>query len=217
MQQALPLRISAIDHNGDVGLDCRAYAINPQLHETLFGRSLRLKITPTHLPGVMIVEVDAIADERGLFARTFCADTFRNNGLIDHFPQCNVSWNPYRGTLRGMHYQAEPYPEVKLVRCTRGRILDVAVDLRADSPTYLQWTSVELDADQRNALYIPAGCAHGFQTLVGDCEVFYHMGESYKAEFARGVRWNDPVFAIDWPLPPERLSERDANYPDYQP
>lgn len=115
-----------------------------------------------------------------------------------------------------MHFQAEPYPEVKLVRCTRGRILDVAIDLRVESPTYLQWISVELDADRRNALYIPAGCAHGFQTLVEDCEVFYHMGESYKADFARGVRWNDPVFAIDWPLPPQRLSERDATYPDYK-
>ena len=102
------------------------------------------------------------------------------------------------------------------MRCTRGRILDVAVDIRAGSPTYMKWTSVELDADLRNALYIPAGCAHGFQTLVGDCEVFYHMGETYRPEFAQGVRWDDPAFAIDWPLAPERLSDRDANYPDFQ-
>ncbi len=175
-----------------------------------------MKISPTPLPGVMIIDVIAVTDDRGLFARTFCAETFRNSGLVHNFPQCNVSWNPHRGTLRGMHYQDEPFPEVKIVRCTRGRIIDVVLDLRSDSPTYLKWTSIMLDAEKRNAIYIPAGCAHGFQTLVKDSEIFYHMSEPYRPELARGVRWDDPVFAIDWPLPVQRLSQRDATYPDFE-
>jgi dTDP-4-dehydrorhamnose 3,5-epimerase len=174
-----------------------------------------MKIEPTFISGVVIVEVAPLADERGLFARTFCDETFARHGLLSRFPQCNVSWNAHRNTLRGMHYQAEPHPEVKLVRCTRGRVHDVVVDLRPDSPTYKKWLAVELDAQLRNAIYIPAGCAHGFMTLLDDCEVFYQMGERYFPDLARGVRWNDPAFGIDWPALPAHISARDANYPDF--
>jgi len=173
-----------------------------------------MRIVPTAIAGVAVVEIDPHADDRGLFARTFCAETFRAHGMAEHFPHCNVSWNRRRGTLRGMHYQADPRPEAKLVRATRGRVFDVAVDLRPGSPTYRQWTSVELDAERRNALYIPAGCAHGFLTLEDDCELFYQMSEVYVAELARGVRWDDPAFAVAWPATPAFIAERDAAYPD---
>ena len=138
-------------------------------------------------------------------------------GLSTAWPQCNTSWNPRRGTLRGMHYQENPRPEPKLVRCTRGRVFDVALDLRPHSPTFKAWVGVELSADSRAALYIPPGCAHGFLTLEDGCEVFYQMGESYVPELARGVRWNDPAFAIAWPIEPTLIGERDATYPDFAP
>jgi dTDP-4-dehydrorhamnose 3,5-epimerase len=176
-----------------------------------------MKIVPTALAGVMVVEVEPQRDARGLFARSFDADLFQEQGMAANYPQCNISWNAKRGTLRGMHYQAQPKGEPKLIRCTRGRVFDVALDLRPQSPTYCRWVAVELDAESRNAIYIPEGCAHGFQTLSDDCELLYQMGETYVPELARGVRWNDPAFAIEWPLPPVALSERDANYPDFQP
>ncbi|WP_315831404.1 dTDP-4-dehydrorhamnose 3,5-epimerase [Bradyrhizobium prioriisuperbiae] len=174
-----------------------------------------MKFSATNIPGVWIVEVTSSQDERGLFARTFCADTFSQHGLVSQFPQCNSSWNAKKGTLRGMHYQDMPHPEIKLVRCTKGRVFDVVVDLRADAPTHRKWVGVELDANRRNAVYIPEGCAHGFLTLEDDCEVFYHMGERYVPELARGVRWNDPAFQIEWPMHPALISERDASLPDY--
>ncbi|MEW5729779.1 MAG: dTDP-4-dehydrorhamnose 3,5-epimerase [Pseudomonadota bacterium] len=176
-----------------------------------------MKITATTIPGVMVVEVSPHADDRGLFARTYDAALFAEAGLPTHWPQCNTSWNPRRGTLRGMHYQAEPRPEPKLVRCTRGRVFDVAVDLRPASPTFKAWVGVELSADGRAALYVPPGCAHGFLTLEDGCEVFYQMGESYVPELARGVRWNDPAFAIAWPMEPLLIGARDAAYPDFGP
>lgn len=169
-----------------------------------------MKFVPTAVSGAFIVEVDARSDERGLFARTFDAKSFADHGLVPVYPQCNVSQNHKRGTLRGMHYQAEPRPEIKLVRATRGRVFDVALDLRRDSPTYLKWASVELDANNYNAFYIPAGCAHGFLTLEDDCELFYQMSEVYVPELARGVRWDDPAFSIAWPFMPSVISERDA-------
>lgn len=174
-----------------------------------------MKIEPTAIAGVMTVDISPLADDRGMFARTFCAETFAKHGLVSEFPQCNISWNSRRGTLRGMHYQDEPRPEVKLVRCTRGRVYDVIVDLRPESGTYKKWVAVELDAQLRNAVYIPAGCAHGFLTQTDDCEVFYQMGERYYPDLARGVRWDDPAFAIAWPAMPDHLSERDANYPNF--
>lgn len=176
-----------------------------------------MKISPTRIHGVMLVEVEGQADERGLFARTFDAAAFAAAGLPTLWPQCNTSWNARRGTLRGLHYQADPRPEPKLVRCTRGAVFDVAVDLRPDSSTYCGWIGVELAADVRNALYIPPGCAHGFLTLEDGAEVFYQMGESYVPELARGVRWNDPAFAVDWPFAPLVIGARDGAYPDFIP
>ena len=176
-----------------------------------------MQLHPTALEGVLEIRVTPFGDERGLFARTYDEATFAAAGLPNRWPQCNTSWNRARGTLRGLHYQAEPHPEPKLVRCTRGRVFDVAVDLRPDSPGFCRWVGVELSAGDRNALYIPAGFAHGFLTLEDDSEVFYQMGESYVPGLARGVRWNDPAFAIAWPAQPDRLSERDAAYADFAP
>ncbi len=150
-----------------------------------------------------------------MFARTYDAALFAAAGLPTGWPQCNTSWNARKGTLRGLHYQAEPRPDPKLVRCTRGRIFDVAVDLRKNSASFGRWIGVELSADNREALAIPAGCAHGFLTLEDECEVFYMMGEIYVAELARGVRWDDPAFAIAWPAEPVTMSNKDASWPDF--
>lgn len=176
-----------------------------------------MKITPTALAGVMAVEVTPLADARGLFARTFCGETFAAHGMASVFPQANTSFNPRAGTLRGLHLQAEPQPEAKLVRATRGRVFDVAVDLRPASPTFRAWTAVELDADRRNALYIPPGCAHGFLSLVDDSEVSYLMSAPYVAGLARTYRWNDPAFGIAWPAAPTIISDRDAAAEDFRP
>ena len=175
-----------------------------------------MKISPTALPGVMIVSAAPNQDERGLFARTYDAAAFAAAGLPTQWPQCNSSWNARKGTLRGMHFQAAPRPDPKLVRCTRGRIFDVAVDLRPDSPAFRRWTGVELSGDNRNTLAIPAGCAHGFLTLEDSCEVFYMMGEVYVPELASGVRWNDPAFGIEWPAEPVTMSEKDMRWPDFR-
>lgn len=171
---------------------------------------------PAELPGLTIIDIKASSDDRGHFARTFCAEEFAQNGLPTAFPQCNTSFNKKTGTLRGMHWQADPFPEGKLVRCTRGIVADVAIDLRPESPTYRRWVSIELSADTARALYIPPGFAHGFQTLAEDSEVFYQMTESYRGDLSRGVRWNDPAFAIVWPIADPILSPRDAAYPDYR-
>jgi dTDP-4-dehydrorhamnose 3,5-epimerase len=174
-----------------------------------------MRFAPTNLEGVLIVDLEPHADERGFFARSFCADEFAARGLRTDVLQCNVSFNRRRGTLRGMHFQVAPRAEAKLVRCTRGLLLDVVVDLRPDSPTYCRWAAVELggDAARHRALYVPEGFAHGFQTLEDDTEVFYQMFERYSAEHARGVRWDDPAFAIRWPLPDPILSDKDRSYP----
>lgn len=174
-----------------------------------------MKFLATEITGAFLVEADALADGRGMFARTFCAETFAAQGLASVYPQCNLSANIRRGTLRGLHYQADPKPEAKLVRATSGRVFDVAVDLRPQSPTYRKWAAAELDAARHNAFYIPAGCAHGFLTLEDGCTLFYQMSESYVPELARGVRWDDPAFNIDWPFAPIVISERDANYPSH--
>jgi dTDP-4-dehydrorhamnose 3,5-epimerase len=178
-----------------------------------------MRLSQTPLPGAWVLELEPLGDERGWFARTFDADEFAAHGLDAAVVQCNASFNAGRGTLRGMHYQAEPHGESKLVRCVRGAIFDVAVDLRADSPTHLRWHGVELSAENRRALYIPAGLAHGFQTLTDDTEVLYQMGHRHVPDAARGVRWNDPAFGIEWPpCDGERtISERDASYPDFAP
>lgn len=170
----------------------------------------------TTIAGVFIVDIDRRSDDRGYFARTFCTQEFEAHGLESRFVQSNASFNARKGTLRGLHYQAAPFPEIKLVRCSRGAIFDVAVDLRQGSSTFRRWIGVELTHDNGRALYVPAGCAHGFQTLSADSEVLYMMGETYRAELARGVRWNDPAFGIEWPDGANAfLSERDAAYADF--
>lgn len=170
----------------------------------------------TKLPGVTLIDLEPIADDRGFFARSWCAHEFNKHGLNPNLTQCNISLNRRKATLRGMHYQASPHAEAKLIRVTRGAICDVALDLRSDSPTFKQWIAAELTADNRIALYIPEGCAHGFQALTDDAEILYLMSVDHHPESARGVRWNDPAFAIRWPLPDPILSPRDAAYPDFK-
>jgi dTDP-4-dehydrorhamnose 3,5-epimerase len=170
----------------------------------------------TRLPGVFEVRIEPKADERGFFARCWCQEEFANQGLNSSLVQCSLSFNSRKGTLRGMHYQAEPHPETKLVRCTRGQIYDVVVDLRRDSPAFKHWIGVVLTAADRNMLYIPEGCAHGFLTLEDETEILYQMSEVYHPELARGVRWDDPAFQIVWPAHPAVISERDRTYPDFQ-
>ena len=172
-----------------------------------------MKFHPTPLKGAVVVELARIEDGRGFFARSFCQEEFRAHGLSPVVAQCNVSWNRRKGTLRGLHFQAKPHDEAKLVRCTRGAVWDVIVDLRDDSPTRLRWHAVELSADNRLALYVPEGFAHGFQTLQDDSEVHYQMAEFYHADLARGIPWNDPKIGIVWPLADPILSERDRSYP----
>jgi dTDP-4-dehydrorhamnose 3,5-epimerase len=170
----------------------------------------------TALTGAFVIEPEPIMDERGLFSRTFCQHEFEALGLDSDLRQCSISFNHRRGTLRGMHYQAAPHEEAKLVRCTRGAIHDVLLDLRASSPTSRHWLAVRLSADNRRMVYIPRGFAHGFQTLVDDTEVAYQMSEFYHPESARGLRWNDPRFAIEWPLADAIISARDRSYPDFE-
>jgi dTDP-4-dehydrorhamnose 3,5-epimerase len=176
-----------------------------------------MRFVTTSLSGVMLIELDAIEDDRGSFARTFCAAEFARAGIVLQPKQANISHNVEARTLRGLHYQADPHGESKVVHCVRGRIFDVAVDLRRASPTYRQWYGVELSPELRRMLFIPEGCAHGFLTLEASSDVSYLMGQSFVPEAARGVRWNDPAFAIDWPAEPRRISSRDASYPDFAP
>ncbi len=169
----------------------------------------------TKLKCAFIIEPERVEDERGFFARTWCQKEFEAHGLNPQLRQCNISYNRKKGTLRGMHYQAAPYEEAKLVRCTRGAIYDVIIDLRRDSPTLTQHLAVILTADCRKALYVPEGFAHGFQTLADDSEVLYQMSEFYAPEYARGIRWNDPTFGIQWLLAERIISDRDRGYPDF--
>lgn len=169
----------------------------------------------TGLKGSFEIQIEPKADERGFFARSWCQQEFKAHGLNPKVVQCNVSFNRQKGTLRGMHYQAEPHAEAKLVRCTRGAIYDVALDLRPESPSFKNWVAVELTSEKRNMLYIPEGCAHGFLTLADDTEVFYQMSNFYLPDAGRGVRWNDPAFQITWPGSIDVISERDRSYQDY--
>ena len=169
------------------------------------------------LSGAFIVEPLLLEDERGFFARTWCKKEFAELGLNSDMFQCNISYSRHKGTLRGMHYQAAPFEEAKLVRCTKGAIYDVIIDLRPDSKTRMHWTSVELSAENRKMLYVPEGFAHGFQTLIDDTEVFYQMSQFYAPGYARGVRWNDPQFNIHWPGGTRTISVRDENIEDFDP
>jgi dTDP-4-dehydrorhamnose 3,5-epimerase len=171
----------------------------------------------TRLAGAFVIELEEHRDERGSFARTFCEREFAAHGLPTRFPQANLSRNHAAGTLRGMHYQLAPHAEAKLVRCATGAIYDAIVDLRPHSPTRFQSFGVTLEAKTGNALFIPAGFAHGFLTLADDTQVLYLMGEFFHAESARGFRWNDPRFALEWPAEVKVIAARDAAYPDYQP
>ena len=171
--------------------------------------------TETKLAGAFVIEPERRADKRGFFARTYCRQEFEEHGLNPDVVQCNVSFNKRKGTLRGMHYQAAPFAEVKLVRCTSGSIYDVIIDLRPASATFKQYFFAELSAENRRMLYIPEDFAHGFQTLQDDTEVFYQMAQGYSAEHARGVRWNDPAFGIEWPKDERIIIQRDQNYPDF--
>lgn len=170
--------------------------------------------TPTKLAGVWLIEPELLTDERGFFARTWCCREFEQRGLNPRIVQCNTSFNRRAGTVRGMHWQRAPHGECKVVRCTQGEIYDVVIDMRSDSPTYCQWVGAELTSKNRDAFYIPEGCAHGFQTLADDSEVFYQMSEFFVAEFSGGVRWDDTAFGIAWPLPVGLISDRDKGYPD---
>lgn len=172
-----------------------------------------MRFSSTDIEGAFIIEMDTHRDERGSFARTFCEDTFAANGLDFRPVQMNLSRNPARLTLRGMHYHPAPHEEPKLVQCMQGRIFDVAVDLRPHSASYLKAVSVELDGHEDRAFFIPPGCAHGFLTLADHSNVLYGMGIRYVAGVALGYRWDDPAFAIDWPAAPRLISERDASYP----
>jgi dTDP-4-dehydrorhamnose 3,5-epimerase len=171
----------------------------------------------TALSGAFVVKPERRIDERGYFARTWCQREFADRGLNPQVVQCSTSYNEKAGTLRGMHWQAVPHAEVKLVRCTRGAIWDVIIDLRSGSPSYLRHLGVELSAENGHALYIPEGFAHGFVTRVGGTEVYYQMSEVHEPGAARGARWNDPVFGISWPVTEPILHPRDASYPDFQP
>ena len=170
----------------------------------------------THLKGAYIIELERIEDNRGFFARAWCKREFEAHGLNSRLVQCNLSFNKRRGTLRGMHYQVAPHEEEKLVRCTRGAIFDVIIDLRRESPTYLEWIGVELTAENRKMLYVPEKFAHGYQTLEEKTEVVYQVSQFYSPESERGVRWNDPTFAIEWPEAGNtKISEKDKSWSDY--
>lgn len=174
-------------------------------------------VTRADVEGVFVLDVERREDERGFFARTFAVDELRPRGLVANVTQASVAFNRRKGTLRGMHFQRPPHEETKIVRCTRGAVFDVAVDLRPKSPTFKRWFGVQLDEDNRRSLYIPAGCAHGVLTLRDDTEVLYLIDAAYAPEAAGGVRWNDPAFGIKWPMVPEVVSRRDGAYPAFLP
>ena len=171
--------------------------------------------TELGVAGAFLVEPQRLEDARGFFARSWCRDEFGARGLDPDLAQCSISFNPRRGTLRGLHWQAAPFEEAKLVRCTRGAIFDVVLDLRPASPTFLRHIAVVLSAESRAAVYVPKGVAHGFQTVEAASEVFYQISQAYVPALARGVRWNDPQFGIAWPIDDPILSERDGAYADF--
>ena len=170
--------------------------------------------TESPIPGVFTIDPQILQDDRGFFARGFCSNEFKEQGLEEIYVQCNLSYNKSRGTTRGMHFQKTPHEEVKLVRCISGAIFDVVVDFRKDSPTYLQWFGAELSAENRRMLYVPRGFAHGYQTLTDDAEVFYHVSEFYTPGAEGGLRWNDTKLGIKWPIQEtDQISEKDASWP----
>ena len=169
----------------------------------------------TPLAGAYVIDIERLEDERGFFARTWCQREYEEHGLDPRLVQCSISYNERQGTLRGMHYQLPPFAEAKVVRCTRGAIYDVIIDLRHESPTYKQHFGITLTPENRSMLYVPEGFAHGLLTLADETEVLYLISEFFVPESARGVRWNDPAFAIQWPAPVQVISERDVAHPDF--
>jgi dTDP-4-dehydrorhamnose 3,5-epimerase len=176
-----------------------------------------MRFLETALQGVWLIEFEPVLDERGFFARTWCREEFLRHGLNPNLAQCSLSFNKHRGALRGMHYQCEPHQEAKLVRCCSGAIYDVVLDLRRSSSTRGKWFAAELTPVNHKMLYVPEGCAHGFQSLQDESTVFYQISEAYHPDSARGFRWNDPAFAIQWPISDPIMSERDRSFPDYRP
>ncbi|MDB5411226.1 MAG: dTDP-4-dehydrorhamnose 3,5-epimerase [Rhodospirillales bacterium] len=175
-----------------------------------------MNFVATRLAGAFLIEIEPHEDERGSFARTWCGREFAARGLVIEIAQCSLSTNKRAGTVRGLHFQRAPHDEVKLVRCQRGAIFDVIVDLRPDSATFRRWQGFELSADNHRELYVPQGFAHGFQTLTDDAEIFYQISEYYVSEAAGGVRWDDPAFRVVWPLPISTISDKDRHWPDFQ-
>lgn len=175
-----------------------------------------MTITPLSIAGAYKIDIDPIEDERGFFARTFCRDSFKEVGIAFDVQQCSLSRNRFQYTLRGMHFQIPPHGETKLVSCQKGEIWDCLIDLRSTSDTFGQWTAERLSADHHTALLIPPYCAHGFLTLTPDAEVYYMINTPYVPTAARGVRWNDPAFTIDWPADPSVISDRDQGYVDFE-
>ncbi len=176
-----------------------------------------MKFTASRIPGAWIIDIAAIHDNRGFFAMTWLPDEFRQHGIEPALAQCNLAFNHKCGTLRGMHFQAAPYAQAKIIRCTRGALLDVIVDLRPESPAYCQSEAVELTADNRRMLYMPEGIAHGYLTLTDDVEAYYHASSPWHPAAESGVRWNDPAFAIAWPFAPVVISDKDAAWPAHAP
>lgn len=175
-----------------------------------------MQYTPSRIPGAWIIDISPIHDHRGLFAMTWLPEDMRRHGMDPALAQCNLAFNHKRGTLRGMHLQQAPHAQIKIVRATRGALVDVIVDLRRDSPTFKQWDKVELSADNRRMLYVPEGVAHGYLTLSDDTEAYYHASSLWAPAAESGVRWNDPAFGIEWPFMPDVISEKDATWPDFR-
>jgi dTDP-4-dehydrorhamnose 3,5-epimerase len=184
--------------------------------DNIFCETTDVRFYETRISGVFEIHIEPRQDDRGFFARSWCQQEFEGHGLNPKLVQCSISFNAQRGTLRGLHYQEAPSAEAKLVRCTKGSIYDVVVDLRLNSRTFKNWVAVTLTAENHHALYVPEGCAHGFLTTADKTEVFYQMSEFYNAESARGVRWDDPLFQIVWPEKIEVISERDRSYPNFE-
>ena len=175
-----------------------------------------MKFFETKLNGLYIIELDKFEDNRGFFARSWDSKIFEEKGLNSNCVQANISSNKKRGTLRGMHYQKNPFAEVKFVRCTKGRVFQVAIDLRKESKTYKQWISVELSENNYKMFYVPEGFALGFQALDDNCELSYQVSQFYTPEYESGIRWNDPMFKINWPLEPTVISQKDSSWPDFK-
>jgi dTDP-4-dehydrorhamnose 3,5-epimerase len=176
-----------------------------------------MNLVETALREVYVVEPEPLEDDRGFFARVFSAEEFAAHGLVAAVAECSISFNRVRGTLRGLHYQRPPHEEAKLVRCIRGAVYDVALDLRPDSPTYLRWAAFELSAENRLALYVAPGCAHGYLTLDDGCELLYQISQRHEPASAAGVRWDDPLAGIEWPAPPAVIAPRDTSFPPLEP